>query len=94
MSMKLSFEVWPNGIYEELTTVGVSINSWGDKPITWCVEKVAEYGYKGIDFFFDKFLELTDEEYEKMGDTLGPLVRSKGMEIASLGAHYLTITPK
>jgi L-ribulose-5-phosphate 3-epimerase len=92
--MKLSFEVWPNAIYEDLDTVGVSVNSWGDKPIDWCVEKVAQYGYKGIDFFFDKFLELTDEEYEKAGNTLGELVRSKGMEIASLGAHYLTISPK
>lgn len=94
MSMKLSFEVWPNAIYEDLTTVGVSINSWGDRPVEWCVNKVAEYGYKGIDFFFDKFLDLDDDEYRRLGDRLGDLVRSKGMEIASLGAHYMTLSSK
>jgi hypothetical protein len=31
--MKLSLEVWPNAIYEDLDTFGVSTNSWGDKPI-------------------------------------------------------------
>jgi hypothetical protein len=38
---KLSFEVWPNANYEDLDTVGVSTNSWGDTPIEWCVEKTA-----------------------------------------------------
>jgi sugar phosphate isomerase/epimerase len=58
------------------------------------VEKTAQYGYKGIDFFFDKFLELTDEEYDRVGGTLADVVQSKGMEIASLGARYLTISTK
>jgi sugar phosphate isomerase/epimerase len=92
--MELSFEVWPNGIYEEADLVGVSTNSWGDRSIEWCVDRVAKYGYKGIDFFFDKLLDLDDEEYEKTSNTLGDLVRSKGMEIASLGAHYLNMSSK
>jgi len=92
--MKLSLEVWPNAIYEDADLVGVSTNSWGDKPVEWCVNRVAECGYKGIDFFFDKFLDLDEKEYKRMEEELGGIVSSKGMEIASLGAHYLNMSSK
>ncbi len=92
--MRLSFEVWPNNPYPEDLTVGVCQNSWGDKPIEWCVDRVAEHGYQGIDFFFDRLLELPDPEYRRLSDTLGGYVLGKGMEIASIGAHHLAVTPR
>ncbi|NPV51978.1 MAG: sugar phosphate isomerase/epimerase [Firmicutes bacterium] len=92
--MKLSFEIWPNDPYAEMGIVGVPINSWGDKPIEWCVAKVAEYGYKGVDFFYDKFLELPPDEYDRVSKTLGDFAASKGLEIPSIGAHHLVLSPR
>ena len=90
--MKLSFELWPNNPYGELGVTGVPINSWGDKPIEWQVDRVAEYGYAGVDFFYDMFLEYPDKEYERMANELGDYVRDKGLVIPSVGAHHLTLT--
>jgi L-ribulose-5-phosphate 3-epimerase len=93
-SMKLSYEIWPNNPYRELGIVGVCDNSWGDKPIEWCVDRVAEYGYAGIDFFYDRFLDFPPQEYDRLAATLGGYVRSKGMEVASIGAHHLAVVPR
>jgi L-ribulose-5-phosphate 3-epimerase len=92
--MKLSFEVWPNNPYPEDMTVGVCQNSWGDRPIEWCVDRVAEHGYEGVDFFFDRLLELPDHEYDRLAATLGGYSREKGLAIASIGAHHLALTPR
>lgn len=92
--MKLSFELWPNNPYRENGIVGVCQNSWGDKPIEWCVDRVAEYGYEGVDFFYDLFLNLPRPEYDRLAATLGGYVKSKGLEVASIGAHHLTLTPR
>jgi len=90
--VKLSFEIWPNEPYGERPVVGPVSNTWGDKPAEWCVDRLAEYGYKGVDFIFDKFLALEDDEYERAQSELGPYVRSKGMEINSVASHNLSIT--
>ena len=90
--MKLSFEVWPNEPYGERPVVGPVINSWGEKPAEWCVERLASYGYKGVDFVFDKFLALPERELERTRRELGHFVRSKGMEISSVACHTLSIT--
>ncbi|HSW43610.1 MAG TPA: sugar phosphate isomerase/epimerase family protein [Patescibacteria group bacterium] len=92
--MKLSFEVWPDNPYREMGIVGVCQNSWGTKPIEYCVDRVAEHGYDGVDFFWSRFLEFSPDEYDRLGATLGDYVREKGMEIASVGAHLLTLTPR
>lgn len=92
--MRLSFEIWPDNPYREMGIVGVCQNSWGTKPIEWCVDRVAEYGYDGIDFFFDRFLDLEPAEYDRLGATLGGYVQSKGLEVASMGAHHLAIVPR
>jgi sugar phosphate isomerase/epimerase len=92
--VKLSFEIWPNDPYPGDTTVGTCVNSWGDRSIEWCVDRVAQAGYEGVDFFFDRFLELPANEYERAAHTLGDYVDSKGMEIASIGAHHLLVTPR
>jgi len=90
--MKLAFSLFPNNPYNELTGTGVAMHSWGDKPIEWVVDRVAEYGYKGIDFFFTRFLELPQEEYERLSRELGGYIASKGMDVAAIGAHFLTLT--
>lgn len=92
--MKLSFEIWPNNPYGEMGIVGVPVNSWGTKPIEWCVDRVAEYGYSGVDFFYHRFLELPDNEYDRLGNELKDYVASKGLEVASVGAHFLSLTPQ
>jgi len=92
--VKLSFELWPNDPYPGDSTVGVSTNSWGDKPLEWCVDRVAAAGYDGVDVFFDRFLELPQAEYDRLGATLGDYVHKKGMEVASIGAHHLLVTPR
>ncbi len=92
--MKLSFEIWPNNPYPNDQTVGVCTNSWGDRPLEWCVDRVAAHGYDGVDFFFDRFLDLPVHEYDRLADTLGDHVRGTGMEVASIGAHHLIVTPR
>lgn len=92
--MKLSFELWPDDPYRENGIVGVCQNSWGEKPIEWQVDRVAEYGYPGVDFFYDMFLNLPKKEYDRLADTLGGYTKAKGLEIASIGAHHLTVTPR
>lgn len=90
--MKLSYEIWPHNPYGELGVTGVPTNSWGDKPIEWCVDRVAEYGYSGVDFFYTRFLDLPDAEYDRLARELEGYVREKRLEIASVGAHFLSLT--
>jgi L-ribulose-5-phosphate 3-epimerase len=47
--VKLTFEVWPNMPWGRLEAAGPAWNSWGDKPLVWCAERIAENGYDGID---------------------------------------------
>jgi L-ribulose-5-phosphate 3-epimerase len=90
--MKLSNEIWPNNPYGEMGVTGVPINSWGDKPIEWCVDRSQEYGYSAVDFFYTRFLDFDKKEYERLSRELKGYVAEKNMEIASIGAHFLTLT--
>lgn len=90
--MKLSFELWPNYPYQMHIT-GVVVNSWGNKPIRDCVEKVAYYGYKGVDFIDKMFFDLSPQELERTLEELSELVKSLGITVASVGSHHLAITP-
>ena len=90
--MKLSYEIWPNNPYGEMGVTGVPLNSWGDKPIEWCVDRVAEYGYSGLDFFYTRFLDFSKEEYDRLANELKDYVASKGLETSAVGAHFLTLT--
>ena len=92
--MKLSNEIWPDNPYREMGIVGVSQNSWGQKPIEWCVDRCAEYGYDGVDFFYDRFLDFEPAEYDRLAATLGDYIQGKGLEVASIGAHHLTVAPR
>jgi sugar phosphate isomerase/epimerase len=71
---------------------GVPINSWGDKPIEWCIDRSKEMGYSGVDFFYTRFLDFTAQEQDRLKQTLKGYVADKGMEIASVGAHFLSLT--
>lgn len=73
--MKLSYEIWPHNPYGEMGVTGVPLNSWGDKPIEFCVDRVAEYGYSGLDFFYTRFLDCAEDEYERLSRELKGYVR-------------------
>jgi sugar phosphate isomerase/epimerase len=72
----------------------VVTNSWGNRPIEWCVDRVADAGYDGVDFFCDRLLELPEPEYDRLVGSLGAYVHKKGLEVASIGAHHLLVTPR
>lgn len=90
----MSFEIFPRDPYGGIGITGTSTHSWADKSIEECVEKVAGYGYTGIDFFYDKFLELSEKELAEVKEHLPNLVAEKGLEIPSVGAHHLKISPR
>ena len=92
--MKLSYEIWPNNPYGEMGVTGVPLNSWGEKPIEWCVDRVAQYGYSGVDFFYTRSLEFPDAEYDRLKHELKGYIAGKGLETASVGAHFLALTPQ
>lgn len=92
MTMKLSYELWPNNPYGEMGVTGVPLNSWANKPVEWCIDRVVDYGYSGVDFFYTLFLDYDKKEYERLGNELKGYVASKGIEIASVGAHFLSLT--
>jgi sugar phosphate isomerase/epimerase len=90
--MKLSYEIWPNNPYGEMGVTGVPINSWGDKPIEWCIDRSQAMGYSAVDFFYTRFLDFDASEQDRLKQTLKGYVADKGMEIASVGAHFLSLT--
>ena len=66
--MRLTFEVWPNMPWGRLEAAGPAWNSWGDKPLEWCAERFAEYGYDGIDVIFPKLQEIPREDYPRFAE--------------------------
>ena len=87
--MKINFEVWPNMPWGRLEAAGPAWNSWGDKPSPWAVEKVAEYGYDGVDFLLGHLMNGPKEEYEKnLADTRAAAERA-GIDIGYV-AHHTT----
>jgi len=93
--LKLSFEIWPNMPYGELPIVGPVTNTWGDKSIAWCIDRIAQYGYEGVDLFFDKFLfELEHNDEDSIVREIREALKNTGIAFHSIGAHYLTITPR
>lgn len=92
--MKISFELWPDDPYDGLGIAGVPTNSWANKPIEECVDRLAEIGYDGVDIFHHLFLKMEEEEVDRLRNTLSDYVKSKGMEISAIGSHHLTITDR
>ena len=92
--MKLSLEVWPNMPWGRLEAAGPAWNSWGDKPVAWCAERTAEYGYDGIDFIFAKLLDVPADQYDKQLADLRSTADGLGIDIGYLGCHTTFVSPR
>lgn len=92
--MKISLEIWPNMPWGRLEAAGPSWNSWGDKPVTWCAEKTAEYGYDGIDFIYAKLLDVPDSEYDQQLKDLRAKADQLGIDIGYIGCHSTFVSPR
>lgn len=92
--MKLSLEVWPNMPWGRLEAAGPAWNSWGDKPVTWCAERAAQYGYDGVDFIFAKLLDVPAHEYERQLTELRATTDRLGLDIGYLGCHTTFVSPR
>jgi len=92
--MKLSLEVWPNMPWGRLEAAGPAWNSWGDKPVTWCAERTAQYGYDGVDFIFAKLLEVPADRYDQQLTDLRETTDRLGIDIGYLGCHTTFVSPR
>jgi L-ribulose-5-phosphate 3-epimerase len=92
--MKLSFEVWPNMPWGRLEAAGPAWNSWGDKSVDWCAERVAELGYDGVDFIFSKLLEVPADQYDKQLTDLRSSVDRLGIDIGYVAHHTTFVSPR
>ncbi|GAB7388957.1 sugar phosphate isomerase/epimerase [Bacillaceae bacterium] len=92
--LKLSFEIWPNMPWGRLEICGPAWNSWGDKPLDWCVERIADYGYEGFDVVFPKIMELRPHEYQEQVQKVRKVMDKRGIAFASIGAHTTFVSPR
>lgn len=92
--MKLNLEVWPNMPWGRLEAAGPAWNSWGDKPVSWCAERTAEYGYDGIDFIFAKLLDVPANQYDQQLKDLRATADRVGIDIGYLGCHTTFVSPR
>jgi len=92
--LKLSFEIWPNMPWGRLEICGPAWNSWGDKPLDWCVERIADYGYEGFDVVFPKIMELRPHEYQEQVQKVRKVMEKRGIAFASIGAHTTFVSPR
>lgn len=89
--MKLTFEVWPNMPWGRLEAAGPAWNSWGDKPLAWCAEKIAEAGYDGIDVIYPKILE---EDYPALVEEFPAKLDELGLDFGYIGCHSTFVSPR
>jgi L-ribulose-5-phosphate 3-epimerase len=92
--MKLSLEVWPNMPWGRLEAAGPAWNSWGDKPVTWCAEQTAAYGYDGVDFIYAKLLDVPSDQYDQQLVDLRATTDRLGIDIGYLGCHTTFVSPR
>jgi sugar phosphate isomerase/epimerase len=92
--MKLSLEVWPNMPWGRLEAAGPAWNSWGDKPVTWCAEQTASYGYDGVDFIYAKLLDVPSDQYDQQLRDLRATTDRLGIDIGYLGCHTTFVSPR
>lgn len=92
--MKFSYELWPNDPYDGMGATGVAMNSWADLPLEECIDRVAKYGYEGVDFFHHLFLKMEDKELDRVRHSLKSYVAERNLKIPSIGAHHLVITDR
>jgi sugar phosphate isomerase/epimerase len=77
-----------------LEAAGPAWNSWGDKSLIWCAERLAEYGYDGLDFIYAKALEGPKDEFEQRLRDLRTTVERLGIEVGYIGCHTTFVTPR
>ncbi|MFZ4451349.1 sugar phosphate isomerase/epimerase family protein [Salibacterium aidingense] len=92
--LKLSFEIWPNMPWGRLDMAGPAWNSWGDKPLEWCVERIADFGYEGFDVIYPKILEWRPHEYTEGVRKVKAAAEKREMVFASIGCHTTFVTPR
>ena len=92
--MKLNFEVWPNMPWGRLEAAGPAWNSWGDKSVSWCAERTAQYGYDGVDFIFAKLLDVPADQYDKQLVDLRATADGLGIDIGYLAHHTTFVSPR
>jgi L-ribulose-5-phosphate 3-epimerase len=92
--MRLTFEVWPNMPWGRLEAAGPAWNSWGDKPLEWCAERIADCGYDGIDVIFPKLQEIPREDYPRFAEEFPARLRELDLEFGYIGAHSTFVSPR
>ncbi|SDO05257.1 sugar phosphate isomerase/epimerase family protein [Alkalicoccus daliensis] len=92
--LKLSFEIWPNMPWGRLEIAGPAWNSWGDKPLEWCVEQIASYGYEGFDVIYPKIQEWRSHEYKDGVEKVKKTAEKTGLAFSSIGCHTTFVTPR
>lgn len=92
--MKLHLEIWPNMPWGRLEAAGPAWNSWGDKTPQWCAERVARYGYDGVDFIFAKLLELPADSFGDALEDLRATIEGAGLGIGYVAHHTTFVSPR
>jgi sugar phosphate isomerase/epimerase len=92
--MKLHLEVWPNMPWGRLEAAGPAWNSWGDKSPQWCAERVASYGYDGVDFIFAKLLELPRDTFDAELRSLRETIEDAGIDVGYVAHHTTFVSPR
>jgi len=92
--LKLSFEVWPNMPWGRLDNCGPAFNTWGDKPLDWCVDKIGEYGYEGFDVVYPKIMEIQPSEKEDQIQKIKSAMVDHNLAFASIACHTTFVSPR
>lgn len=85
--MKMSFEIWPNMPWGRLDNCGPAWNSWGDKPLDWCIRRIASYGYDGFDVVYPKLEEIRPENHDEEVAKIKKAMEETGLVFSSIGCH-------
>jgi sugar phosphate isomerase/epimerase len=92
--LKLSFEVWPNMPWGRLDNCGPAFNTWGDKPLDWCVGKIGEYGYEGFDVVYPKIMEIQPSDKEDQIQKIKSSMSKHNLAFASIACHTTFVSPR
>lgn len=93
-NLKLSFEIWPNMPWGRLDNCGPAWNSWGDKPLDWCIDKIGEYGYEGFDVVYPKIQEIRPSEYEDQVKKIKKAASKYNLAFSSIACHTTFVSPR
>jgi len=90
--MKLSFEVWPNMPWGNNPICGPAWNSWGDKPLDWCIRQIKKYGYEGFDVIFSKLEEIRPADRADQVKAIKDAMNETGLAFSSIGCHTTLVS--